>query len=30
MDLSNIKVSLGVVAAIVAQAFGLIQYFRND
>ena len=26
MDLSNIKVSLGVVAAIVAQAFGLIWY----
>ena len=26
MDLSNIKVSLGVVAVIVAQAFGLIWY----
>lgn len=26
MDLSNVKVSLGVVAAIVAQAFGLIWY----
>ena len=26
MDLANIKVSLGIVAAIVAQAFGLIWY----
>ena len=26
MDLQNIKVSLGIVAAIVAQAFGLIWY----
>jgi len=26
VDLSNVKVSLGVVAAIVAQAFGLIWY----
>ena len=26
MDLQNIKVSLGIVAAIVAQAFGLICY----
>ena len=26
MDLKNIKVSLGIVAAIVAQAFGLIWY----
>ena len=26
MDLANIKVSLGIVAAIIAQAFGLIWY----
>jgi hypothetical protein len=26
MDLANVKVSLGIVAAIVAQAFGLIWY----
>ena len=26
MDLQNIKVSLGIVAAIIAQAFGLIWY----
>ena len=26
MDLSSIKVSLGIVAAIIAQAFGLIWY----
>ena len=26
MDLANIKVSLGIVAAIIVQAFGLIWY----